>query len=199
MNQKIKRILMPILGWLGIFLFIVSILFEALPLMRGNGLNTFHLIARQRVLEQRIVTDVLTLAYRPDDEHPEALSELQTALPVWEKVQIGLQKGDDSLGISPNLPSNVKLYLLQMQPDFSYMDVAARQILTHHDPVDPDQVIIILQHEQPYYLSMAQAVILFQDDIDNAAKIYFSIELGIGIALMSIWIVFLFSFQRSKS
>jgi len=199
MNQKIKRILMPILGWLGIFLFIVSILFEALPLMRGNALNTFHLIARQRVFEQRIVTDVLTLAYRPEEEHPEALSELQTALPVWEKVQNGLQKGDDSLGISPNLPNNVKLYLLQMQPDFSYMDTAARQILAHHDPVDPDQVVIILQHEQSYYLSMAQAVILFQDDIDNAAKIYFSIELGIGIALMSIWIVFLFSFQRSKS
>lgn len=186
---------MPILGWLGIFLFIISLLFEALPLMKGNALNTFHLIARQRVLEQRIVTDVLTLAYRPDDEHPEALSELQTALPVWEKVQKGLQYGDDSLGISPNLPSNVKFYLIQMQPDFTYMDTAARQVLAHHDPVDPDQLAIVLQHEQPYYLSMAQAVIVFQDDVDSAAKIYFSIELGIGIVLMSMWITFLLSFR----
>jgi len=186
---------MPTLGWLGVFLFIVSIAFEALPLMHSNALGTFHLIARQRVLEQRIVTDVLILAYRPQEEHAEALSELQTALPVWERVQKGLMNGDDTLGISPNLPSNIKLYLLQMQPDFSYMDTAARQILAHHSPVDPDQLAIILQHEQPYYLSMAQAVIVFQDDVDNAAKIYFSIELSIGIVLMSMWITFLLSFR----
>lgn len=196
MKQEIWQFIIRILGWFGVFLLLASLVLEALPLMHDNTLGTFHLIARQRVLEQRIVTDVLILAYRPEDEHPEAISELQTALPVWEQVQRGLNNGDSSLGISPNLPSNVKLLLLQMQPDFMYMDVAARQILAHPEPVNSDELTIVMQHEQPYYLAMGQAVQLLQDDINIAAQIYFGIELTLGLILAAIWIAFTLSMHR---
>lgn len=194
---------MPLLGWLGIFFLVVMLAFEALPLLSNTALGTFRLMTRQRVLEQRVVKNVMVLAYRTDqDEHAEAINELQTTLPVWEKVQRGLQDGDTTLGVSPNLPSDIKLLLTQAQPDFVYLDTAAHQVLAHPASVDPVQLSIVLQHDQPYYLAMAQANDLLQERIQNAAKIYFSIELGIGIALMSLWIVFLFSFRsldkRSK-
>lgn len=200
MKEKIKGLIMPILGWLGIFLFIIMLLFEALPLLSNNSsLGTFRLMTRQRVLQQRIVKDVLILAYRTSlDDHAEAISELQTVLPVWEQVQKGLQKGDSSLGISPNLPTDVKLLLIQSQPDFAYLDAAAHQVLKNPSPVDLVQLSIILQHDQPYYLTMGQANDLFQEKIVNAAKLYFSIELGIGIVLVSIWVVFQISFRRKS-
>lgn len=183
---------MRALGGLGIFFFLVMLLFEALPLMPSNTLDTFHLAARQRVLEEHIVKDILILAYRSSpDERAEAISEMQTALPVWEQVQNGLLHGDQSLGISPHLPGDTKLLLIQAQPDYAYLDAAARHILAHPTPVDQTQLTIVLQHNQGYYISMAQAVNVLQDDIYNVARVYFVIELGIGVLLMAIWIAFL--------
>jgi hypothetical protein len=204
MKQKRMIVIMRILGWLGIILLFFTLAFEALPLMSNTTLGTFRLMTRQRVLQQRIVKNVLILAYQTSsDEHVEAINELQTTLPVWEQVQKGLRLGDASLGISANLPGDIELLLTQAQPDFAYMDAAARQILARPSPVDPVQLAIIQQHDQPYYLTMAQVSDLFQERIQGAAKIYFGIELGMGIALMSIWIAFLLfirSFnKRSKT
>jgi hypothetical protein len=192
MEQKKKIVIMRVLGWLGIILLFFTLAFEALPLMSNTTLGTFRLMTRQRVLEQRIIKNVLVLAYRTSsDEHAEAISELQTTLPTWEKVQAGLRNGDTALGISPNLPEDIKLMLTQAQPDFAYMVASAHQILAHPSPVDPVQLAIIQQHDQPYYLAMAQVSDLFQERIQNAARVYFGIELGMGIALMAIWIAFL--------
>lgn len=200
MKTKIRGLIMPVLGWLGIFLLIITIAFEALPLLpTSNALVLFRFMARQRAFEERVVKNALILAYRSNpDEQAEAISELQTTLPYWEKVQNGLQNGDASLGISPNLPSEIKLLLIQAQPDFVYLDTAAHQILGHSTPVDLVQLSIILQHDQAYYVTMAQANDLLQQRIQSAANIYFSIELSIGIALMAIWIVFLLLFRSFR-
>jgi hypothetical protein len=178
-------------------LLLILLSFEALPLMPNSTLNTFHLAARQRVLEEHIVKNILVLAYRPQDEHADAISQIQTALPVWEQVENGLQKGDTSLGISPRLPQDMKLMLIQAQPDFVYLDTAARKILAHPSPVDQTELTIVLQHDQGYYIAMAQVVIVLQDDLRGMAIIYFSIELVTGIILMAIWISFLILLNRS--
>lgn len=196
MRSKDVCILSRILGWFGIFLLLILLAFEALPLMPNSTLNTFHLVARQRVLEEHIVKNILVLAYRPQDEHAEAISEIQTALPVWEQVENGLQKGDTVLGISPRLPQDMKLLLIQAQPDFVYLDAAVRKILEHPSPVDQTELEIVLQHDQGYYIAMAQVVNVLQDDLRSMVIIYFSIELIIGIILMTIWISFLISINR---
>jgi hypothetical protein len=148
---------------------------------------------RQRSLEERIVKNTLILAYRASpDERAEAINELQNTLPTWEKVQTGLRNGDASLGISPNLPTEVKLLLAKIQPNFASIDTSARKILEHPSSVDPVQINIILQHSQLYYLTMAQASDAFQESILNNARIYFSVELAIGIVLILMWIVLTF-------
>src|SRR5690348_13944705 len=114
--------MMRVFWGLGILLLLVMLAFEALPLMSNTTLGTFRLMTRQRVLEQRIVKNVLVLAYRSSpDDHAEAISEHQTTLPIWEKVQNGLRNGDVSQGISPNLPGDIRLLLIQAQPDFVYL------------------------------------------------------------------------------
>jgi hypothetical protein len=204
MKPTILKILMRVLWGLGVFLLIITLAFEAIPLISGTSVATFRIMARQRVLEQRVVKDVLILAYRSSPEdHAEAISELQTTLPAWENFQNGLRAGDTSLGISPNMPGDVRLLLTQAQPDFTYLDAAAHQVLAHPSPVDLVQLSIILQHDQPYYIAMAQANDLFQERIQDAAKVYFGIEVCMCVASISIWIVLLFlvhSFvKRSKS
>jgi hypothetical protein len=183
-----------ILGGFSVFLLIISLAFEALPLLPSNTLNSFKVISLQRALGQRIAKDALILAYdNSPDERTEAISEMQNVLPYWEKIQNGLQHGDTSLGIPSNLPSDISLIAAQSQPDFTYMDTSAHKILAHPSPVEPVQLSIILQHNNTYFLSMAQITNLMQQHIQSAAQMYFAIELCIGIALMLIWIVFIFS------
>jgi len=199
MKQKDEKVIMRVLGGLGVFLLFASLAFEALPLLPNGTLNTFHLAARQRVLEEHIVKNVLILAYRPQDEHTEAISEIQTALPVWEEVENGLQNGDASLGISSHMPQDIKLMLLQAQPDFVYLDTSARHILAHPSPVDPVQISIVLQHDQGYYIAMGQAVNVLQDDLSRMTVTYFWIELSMSMLLMIIWISFIFSANSALS
>jgi len=187
-----------ILGGFGIFLLIISLAFEALPLLPNNTLNVFSIIALQRTLGQRVAKNALVLAYRTSpDEKAEAVGELQNVLPYWEKVQSGLAHGDPSLSIPAHLPSDISLIVLQSQPDFAYMDTAAHKVLSHPSPVDPVQISIILQHDNAYFLSMVQITNLMQQHIQSAAQMYFIIELCIGIGIMIIWIVFILSVKSA--
>ena len=187
-----------ILGGFGIFLLIISLAFEALPLLPNNTLNVFSTIALQRTLGQRVAKNALVLAYRTSpDERAEAINELQNVLPYWERVQAGLQNGDSTLGIPAHLPSDVSLVVLQSQPDFAYMDTAAHKVLSRSSPVDAVQISIILQHDNAYFLSMVQVTNLMQQHIQSAAQMYFIIELCIGLGLMIIWIVFILSVKSA--
>lgn len=189
-----------ILGGFGIFLLIISLAFEALPLLPNNTLNVFSTIALQRTLGQRVAKNALVLAYRSSpDERTEAISELQNVLPYWEKVQSGLRNGDPSLGIPTHLPPDISLLVAQSQPDYAYMDTAAHKVLAHPSPVDPVQIAIILQHDNAYFLDMVQITSLMQQHIQSAAQMYFIIEVCIGIILMIIWIVFILSVRSAIS
>jgi hypothetical protein len=158
--------------------------------MPNSTLSVIRVIARQRTIEQLIVKDVLIMAYRPTADHVQAISELQNALPNWEKVQNGLQNGDADLGISSNLPSDIKLLVLQSQSDFTSIDTSAHQILAHSSEVDQTQLLIILQHERAYSLTIFQVSSLFEDHILGVSRIYFGIGVAISVALLCIWIRF---------
>lgn len=179
-----------ILGVFGVLLILISIGFGVFPLMPNDTLDVIRLIARQRTLEQLIAKDTLILAYRPTDDHVQAISELQNTLPAWEKVELGLQNGDASLGISPNLPGNIKLLLLQAQSDFTGIDASAHYILAHPDPVDQTQLSIVLQHERAYSVTMFQVNTLFNDYIQEMSRIYFGIGVAINACLLLIWMSF---------
>ncbi len=179
-----------VLGVFGIILLLFLIAFTALPLMPNSTLGVIRIIARQRTIEQLIVKDVLILAYRPTPEHVQAISELQNALPTWEKVQAAFQHGDAELGISANLPPEVKLLVLQAQSDFTSIDTAAHQILTHSSPVDQTQLLIVLQHERGYSVTMFQVSGLFEDSILFVSRIYFGVGTLISLGLLYIWIRF---------
>lgn len=174
-------------GIFGIILILFLIAFAALPLIPNDTLGTTRIIARQRTIEQLIVKDVLILSYRDTADHVQAISELQNALPAWEQVEHGLQNGDASLGISPNLPPEVKLLVLQAQSDFTSIDTAAHQILAHSSPVDQTQLMIILQHEHTYSVTMFQMSDLFESHIQVISRVYFGFGVAISLGLMAIW------------
>lgn len=176
-------------GVLGIILILFSIAFAALPLLPNSSLDVIRITVRQRALEERIVKDVLTLACQPTSK-VQAINELQTTLPTWEQVQVGLLNGDASLGISPNPPEDINLLLLQAQSDYMSIDTAIHQILAHPSTVDQLQIAIVLQHDSGYYTTMAHVDMLLEAHVQFVAKLYFGFGVAISIGLLLIWMQF---------
>jgi hypothetical protein len=179
-----------ILGIFGIIAILLSSAFTAIPIIPSNALNVVRLIARQRTIEQIIVKDCLLLAYGTSSERIQALSELQDNLPMWEQVETALQNGDASLGISSHLPGDISTLVLQAQPDFTSIDIAAHHILSHPSPVDQTQLAIILQHESSYSVTIFQLNGVYDAYLQEMAQVYFSIGVGVDIILFFIWLRF---------
>lgn len=161
-------------------LLILLSLFQWIWVLGGSGTSIMYRAGLQRDLTERITKDVLTLAYRPITEHPQAINELQNTLPAWEHGQHALQTGDPALALPRHPPDTILQLMISSQPDFAAIDTAARQIIAHPDkPVDPVEVDIIVAHERDYFLTLAQVNTAWQQYIDGAFLQIFWIEEGL--------------------
>lgn len=199
MASNILHIVTRFTTIVGMILLLGAILLETLPVLPSSVPTTvsiIHRVNQQGSFAERIDKDVLILAYRPEAEHAQAISELQVTLPVFEKVQAGLQGGDASLNLPMRRPQDVQLLLLQSQSDYIAVDAAAKAILARTDqPVDQNQIAIIQQHERPYFLAMGIVAKTWEGHIEDNAIGFFWTELWISIFLLLLWIAFL-AFSR---
>lgn len=188
MTPNILRIIMRSIVAIGIIFLIGAALLEVLPVLPNSVATTVsivHRVNQQGALAERIDKDVLTLAYRPQSERVQALSELQVTLPTFEKVQAGLQGGDVSLNLPMQRPQDVQLLLLQSQSDYMAIDTAVKAILAHtNQSVDPNQIAIIQQHERPYFLAMNYSAKVWEDHVEGNALGFFWVELWMSIILI---------------
>lgn len=172
-----------------LFLFLLS-LFQWIWVLGGSGTSIMYEAGLQRTLVDRIAKDVFTLAYRPTSEHAQAVNELQNILPIFEKIQHGLQSGDASLGLPHRPPDVILQFMITSQPDFAAIDTAARQIIAQPDkPVDKIEVDIIAAHERAYFLVLSQVNTVWQQYIDGAFIQIFAIEEGIVILVVTMLVV----------
>lgn len=173
-----------------IILLILLGLFQSIWVLSGSGTSIMNQVGLQRVRVQAITKDVLILAYRPVDEHVQSVSELQNVLPMWEKVQLGLQQGDKSLQLPAHPPDEVLQALALARSDYTAIDTAARVILANADkPVDPIQMTIIVSHEHGYAVAMSQVANAWQSHIDDAFIQIFYWESGIVLVLIVLLIL----------
>jgi hypothetical protein len=154
---------------LALFLLLALSILNILPLLSGSD----EIVAMQQAnyqlaRDEFISKDVLVLAYRPMTYHSQAVSELQTVLPAFQQVQVGLLKGDVSLGLPNNPPDNVRAALLASQSDYLAIITAVNHLLAHPDASNPDpiQIEIVLQHEHLYIGEMYQVVTLLQQNAE---------------------------------
>jgi len=183
---------------LTIFLLVVMVGLEILPITNGND---DPVIQRQADLQLTrsifLSRDVLVLAYRPITFRSQAVSDLQTILPVFQQVQAGLIVGDVSLGLPGNPPDNVRIALGTANSDYQQMVTALKSLLANADsPTGPDpvQVNIVLLHDRPYITAMYQAITLIQQNADARKiqlliiKIFFIV--GIVVLVMLKYLLF---------
>lgn len=202
MEANILRIIQRFVIIVGVVLLLGLALLEILPVLPNNVptvISIIHKVNLQGALAERIDKDALILAYRPETEHAQAISELQVTLPAFEKIQAGLQGGDTSLNLPMRRPQDVQLLLLQSQSDYIALDAAAKTILAHTDsPVDPDQIAIIQQHERPYFVAMGTVAKTWEGHIEDNALGFFWTELWMSMLLLILYIVFLVASRKQR-
>lgn len=198
MAINILRIIRSFIAVVGMIVLLAGIALEIIPVF-SNGtdevVNALHLTNQQYALDERISKDVLILAYRPESEHASAILELQVTLPVFEKNQAilgaGLQTNDPSLQLPQHIPGDVALLIIQSQSDYAALDSAAKSILKNAGmPIDQNQLAIMQQHERPYFIQMNTISKVWQQHILQIALTFFQVELGFGIALLVLVIVY---------
>jgi len=177
-----------------IALLVLLIAFQLVPLT-FNETSILSQVGQQKTRSQRIAKDVYVLAYRPEDEHAQAVSELQNTLPVWEQTQGQLQ--------AIRISGNISIYITQSQPDFTAMDTASRKLLAiaNANPnakTDTTQVDIVAEHERGYYLSISQFITAFDQHIQSRMQLLVYIESGIGAAILALTIVQFILIERQK-
>lgn len=152
-----------------LFLLLSLVIFEILPLLSGyDDLIVMQQANFQLARNEFISKDVMVLAYRPISYHSQAINELQTVLPQFQQVQVGLLHGDASLGLPGNPPDSVRVALAVSQTDYLAIVTAVQHLLAHPDVSNPDpiQVEIVLQHERLYVNNMYQVITLLQQDAE---------------------------------
>jgi hypothetical protein len=154
-----------------LLLLLMLIGFDLLPIISGNDELVIEQQAWLQVArDEYLAKDVLILAYRPTTYHSQVISDLQVILPQMEQAQAGFLKGDASLGLPP-ASDDIKRALSRMDNDYLPLVAALKAILEHPDgPVDPTQVNIILLHDYPYSIAMAQLALLLQQQAEATTQ-----------------------------
>lgn len=190
-----KRVLEIISSFILVVTFVLllfTVLFEIVPLLPNTAdgaVNAIHITNQQSALAERITKDVLILTQ--DGDHSQAILELQVSLPVFEKNQNGLVVNDPSLGLPTRIPGDIELLVAQSQPDYAALDSAARSILKNADPpINQNELAIVLQYERPYFLEMNIVSKTWQKRIEDNADAFFRIELGFGIGMFVLVVVY---------
>jgi len=168
-----------------IALLVLLIAFQLVPLT-FNETAILSQVGQQKTRSQRIAKDVYVLAYRPNDEHAQAISELQNTLPSWEQTQAQLQH--------IRISGNIDVYIVQSQPDFTAMDTASRKLLAiaNANPnakTDTTQVDIVAEHERGYYLSISQFISAFDQHVQERMQLLVYIEVGIALLILILTIL----------
>lgn len=196
-EQKRMRTYLRIISCFCLVLLLLLVAFQSIWVVGGSASSIMLQVGLQRTRVQSIAKNVQILENQPADVHPQAVSELQSALPRFEKTQAGLQNGDVSLQLPMSVPTDIALLVANTQPDYNAIDGALRQILAHiRQPIDPTEVSVILEHERGYALAINQVSAAWKQHIDSAFLHIFWIESGLVAIIITLNSIIYFFVSR---
>lgn len=181
--------------WIGLLVFLVLQLLMAFFLslrLIWNEPSFIAQVSAQQTRSQRLAKNALLLATEPSqDERAQIISQLQRALPNFERVQNGLLTGDAEIGLPRNIPEHIQLAVRQARPSFVAIVAATRIILDNPDSLAISiQIQIILSQENEYDQRMSIVNTLWQERIDQAfdqvAWIALSLLIGSTLLMLSL-------------
>lgn len=133
--------------------------------------NTINLAGRQRMLSQKI-----TKAALAND-----VQELHHASENWRQSHVGLQSGDEELGLSGKNSEAIDALYLQLSPHYLAMSQAIDLLLNNPSPLQHEQAIAsLLASEKRYLPLMNKIVYAYSDEGEAQVKLLTRAEYMLG-------------------
>ncbi len=187
-NPKKFRRFIHLLATAGILFLFLLIGFQSVPVIGGSEALYIQQASLQGTRSQSLARAALVLEYRSASERAQAISDMQTILPLFEQEQAFLLTSRDL---------NVQWLLQGARPDYLALIGAVGVILAHTaGPVDPVQVNVVLAHDKLYLYTISQLMLVLQQHADAQVWQLFLIESAIELVLLVIAGIFLVFVNR---
>jgi hypothetical protein len=145
--------------------------FQAIPVFSANNAQYIEQASLQRARAQFFARAVLILAYRPNIERAQTISDLQVTFPLFTKEQDLLLK---------NNQPDVQLALQSARPDYLAIVAAVSIVQTQaNQSINPTEVDIILPHSKAYATEMNDVTAALENHASERTLQLFIIEMVI--------------------
>jgi len=138
---------------------------------QSDDSRIINISGRQRMLSQHITKLALLLKQSNKPESfGKAMSMFRDSVNLWEKSHLGLQYGNEALGLPGHNSATVTEMFSKLAPHYTAMSNAAQAIISINQyPLPPHLLHTILQHEGEFLKWMN--IITFQYDDEANARV----------------------------
>jgi nitrate/nitrite-specific signal transduction histidine kinase len=148
-----------------------QVLIQSLLSQQKHDAFVVNIAGRQRMLSQKLSKDALALSFAGDPLGREARrKELLEVVKLWERSHLGLQLGDDKLGLPGENSAEVRRMFAGIEAAHREMVAAAKVIAASHDSDEiARQAHVILENESKFLPGMDQ--IVFQYSYESGGRV----------------------------
>ncbi|MBR8828691.1 MAG: response regulator [Gomphosphaeria aponina SAG 52.96 = DSM 107014] len=155
-----------------------------------NDSRVINIAGRQRMLSQKLTKAALAMDHAPNNTEVQVrLQELEEAIALWERSHLGLQQGDEQLGLPGNNSEQIRRMFAEIESHFQAMLDAAKGLLKNQTGDNSPLLAKILAHEAAFLEGMD--AIVFQ--YDKEAKVRVETIKKIEISILIITLILLVS------
>jgi hypothetical protein len=175
--HNLKLIYGIALAFIALTLISSSFLMQYAIKRNGGDSRVINLSGRQRMLSQRLTKCVLALERSPSvDKRASLAMEITTSFESWKTVHLGLQRGNDTLGLPQRENSSALVELfVEMEPYYAAMvkalDGLVKGLVQERlDPVVVSMAVDVLLTNEPHFLVLMDKI-TFQFDKEAKERI----------------------------
>jgi len=147
--------------------------------------TVINIAGRQRMLSQKITKLALQIDISDSPfQQAESRRELRESVELWETCHLGLQAGDDELGLPGNNSETVRELFAELDPSFQAIRQAATAMLLVDDPEEAEpgsspELDTILANERDFLAGMDQIVYSFDQEAESRVASLKQVERGL--------------------
>lgn len=143
-----------------------QVLIQSMLAQQKHDAYVVNIAGRQRMLSQKLSKSALALESPSDPLSRDARRrELSEVIKLWERSHLGLQLGDDDLGLPGENSAEVRHMFARIEAPHRELLAAAKALLgaSDHDEV-ARQVRVILENEAKFLPGMDQIVFQYSNE-----------------------------------
>lgn len=169
--RKLTWLYVSALTSIALMAIVGQVLIQSMLSQQKHDAFVVNIAGRQRMLSQKLSKDALALSFTGDPVARETRrKELSEVVKLWERSHLGLQLGDEAVGLPGENSPEVRHMFAGIEGAHREMAAAAKVIVSSHDGEEiARQARVILEHESKFLPGMDQ--IVFQYSSESGARV----------------------------